>query len=88
VPDRHHFHTFTQEPENKVENSGKFLDAKSDHPTHHDLPTTHHNFTTKTPHANTIFRKNPCKNAPPPQNKKAIQNKKISGPATAEPLSL
>jgi hypothetical protein len=37
--------------------------------THHNLPTIHHNFTTKTPHLNAHFRETPCKNAHSPREK-------------------
>jgi hypothetical protein len=48
----------------KLKNSGRFLDAKKRLPKHHNLPATHHNFTTKTPRKNTIFRQNPLQKRP------------------------
>jgi hypothetical protein len=73
VPDRHHLHNLAQ---NKVQNSGKFLDAKKRPSTHHDLPATHHNFTTTSPHENTFFLQNPLKNGPSTtQQKNTAQQK-------------
>jgi hypothetical protein len=82
VPDRHHFHNLTEniktQAKNKVENLAKDSAVKQRPSTHHDLPATHHNFTTKTPHKNSLFAKNPLKNGPPTTQKKY-------GPATAGP---
>jgi phage portal protein BeeE len=51
-----------------------------------DSPQRRGIYRTKNHPLRTVFCKNPCKNATPPQNKKNLhQNKKRSGPATAEP---
>jgi hypothetical protein len=55
---------------NKVEKVGVFSDPKKCPSIHHDLPAIHHNFTTKNHVKNALFGKTPCKNAPPPRNKK------------------
>jgi hypothetical protein len=57
--------------QNKLQNSGTFLDAKKAPSTHHHLPRNHHTFTTKSPHQNTPFPQNPVKNGPSTQNKKS-----------------
>jgi hypothetical protein len=44
--------------------------------TNHDLPAIHHNFTTKTPHKTSFFRKNPRKNALPPHHKEISSKQK------------
>jgi hypothetical protein len=49
-----------------------FLDAQKPPSTPHDSPSTHHNSTTKTPHQNTVFRKNPL------QKRTSTTPKKIS----------
>jgi hypothetical protein len=66
VPDRHHPQRLTKKKltKNKVQNSGIFLDAEKRPSTLHDLPATHHNFTTKTPRKNTHFFQNPLKKRP------------------------
>jgi hypothetical protein len=50
-----------------------FLDAKKPPSTHHDLPRNHHNFTTKTPHQNTAFRKNPQQKRPSTTSSKKMR---------------
>ncbi len=72
VSDRHHFHSSLK---NKDQKSGINSDSKTHHAKHHNSPSNHHNFTTKNHHKNTIFRKTPCKNAPPPQTKKMQKNR-------------
>jgi len=64
VSDRHHPHSLKKPAENKVKNSGMFLDAEKRPSTHHELPAIHHNFTTKTPQRNTVFSQNPLQKRP------------------------
>jgi hypothetical protein len=67
VPDRHHLRNLAKK---KFENLGKFSDAKNRPSTHHDLPATHHNFTTKTPHKNSFFSRKPLEKRPSHHAKK------------------
>jgi hypothetical protein len=55
------------------------LNAKKRPSPHHDLPATHHNFTTKTPPQNTIFLKNPLQKRPSHhKTKKSSKSKKTA----------
>jgi len=67
--------------QNKVQNSGTFLDAKKHPSTHHDLPRIHHNFTTKTPQQKHHFSKNPLKKRP------STTRQKKCGPAKSRTAS-
>jgi len=81
MPDRHHpVRLAIKNKQNKVQNSGIFLDAKNDHQRTTIYHAIHHNFTTKTPHQNTVFRKNPLKKRLPPRTKK-------NGPAKSRTAS-
>jgi hypothetical protein len=42
-----------------VEKSGRFLSAEKRPSKHHDSPSIHHNFTTKTPQIKRPFQPNP-----------------------------
>jgi hypothetical protein len=60
--------------QNKVENLARFSDPKSVR----QLTTIYQQSTTTSPQKTTlktrIFSKTPCKNAPPPRNKKNLEN--------------
>ena len=55
---------------NKSQKSAKNPSTKTSHSRNHLIHTIHHNLTTKTPHRNTNFPKNPSKNTTPPRHKK------------------
>src|SRR5437016_2381089 len=56
-----------------------FQQPKKHHPAHYDLPATHHKLTSKNHVLHTTFRKNPCKNGPPPAGEKITPAAPASG---------
>jgi hypothetical protein len=49
---------------NKLQNHGAFLAPEKHHPTHHDLPATHHKLTSKKPRSAHHFSQKPLQKPP------------------------